>query len=222
MIKKLYSSVLHGLTPGKILVAVLGFAAIANQAGAVPVTVQEVGIGSHEIVQMTSSTLGTASVYAGTVNLLINGQATQGFCIDPFHWSIGGPQPYNSEPLALGPKAPVSGMGSAKATEIEQLWGQYYSPNISNENAAGLQIAIWEIVGGSDFQLKSGIDYGASDMLAWVNSHQDAPVVSLIAVTGPGQDYVIPCVPDSGETAALLSMGLAGIGLMRSKFAKKV
>jgi hypothetical protein len=231
MSKKLYTSVLSRLNPGKILVAVLSLAAITFRAGAVPVTVQEVGIGSYEIVQMNSSTLGTAWVYAGTINLLVNGVPTQGFCIDPFHWSIGGPQPYDMESLALAPKAPVGGMGAAEALQIEQLWEQYYSPEISNENAAGLQIAIWEIVGGSNFHLTSGIDYGAGDMLAWVNSNPEASAANLVAVTGPGQDYVIPNgdnpniphipgVPDGGQTAALLGVGLAGIGLLRSKFAR--
>ncbi len=230
MSKNLYRSVLRRLTPGKILVAVLGLAGMTYRAAAVPVTVEEVGIGSHETVEILSSTLGDQWVYAGPVNLLVNGVAIQGFCIDPFHWSIGGPQSYTAEPLASGPKAPVNGMGAAKALEIEQLWGQYYSASMSDETAAGLQIAIWDIVGDSNFQLKSGIDYGAGDMLNWVAGNKDAPVVSLIAVTGPGQDYVIPNnpsipnltnVPDGGQTVALLGMGLAGIALLRSKFARK-
>jgi len=224
MSKKLCTSVLHRFTPGKVLVATVSLIGMSYAANAIPVTVQEVGIGSHETVEILSSTLGDKWVYAGTLNLLVNGTATLGFCIDPFHWSISGPQQYNSEPLASGPKAPVSGMGSTKAMEIEQLWQQYFTPNINNQDAAGLQIAIWEIVGGSNFQLKSGIDYGAGSMLNWVYSHPNAPTASLLAVTGPGQDYVIPCgpgVPDAGQTAGLLGIGMAAIGLIRSKFARK-
>ncbi len=222
MSKKLYSTMLRMLNPGKTLVAALALAGITCTAGATPVTVQEIGLGSYETVEMTSSTLGTHWVYAGTLNLLVNGAATQGFCIDPFHWSITGPQAYNSEPLAAGPKDPVNGMGSVKALEIEQLWSQYYDHNMSKEEAAGLQIAIWEIVGGDDFTLDSGNDYGASGMLAWVIDHPQAPAASLIAVTGRGQDYVSPSVPDAGETAVLLGMGLGGIALMRKKIVKKV
>jgi VPDSG-CTERM motif len=214
---------LRMLNPGKILVAVLALAGITHNAAANSVTVQEMGVGSCEVVEMTSSTLGDHWVYAGILNLQINGVATQGFCIDPFHWSINGPQTYNFEPLASAPKDPVNGMGALKALEIEQLWAQYYSSDMSNEQAAGLQIAIWDIVGGSSFQLDSGNDYGASGMLTWVTGHSGAPTANLIAVTGPGQDYVIPnsSVPDAGETAVLLGMGLAGIALMRSKAAKK-
>ena len=223
MSKKLYTTMLRMLNPGKILVAVLALTGITHNASANSVTVQEMGVGASEVVEMTSSTLGDHWVYAGILNLQINGVATQGFCIDPFHWSVNGPQTYNFEPLASAPKDPVNGMGALKALEIEQLWAQYYSSSMSNEQAAGLQIAIWDIVGGSNFQLDSGNDYGASGMLGWVTDHSQAPTANLIAVTGPGQDYVIPCssVPDAGETAVLLGMGLAGIALMRSKVAKK-
>lgn len=221
MRKNMFISKLRTKIPGKTLVAAVGLAAFSVwSADAVPVTVQDLGLGSHEEVQMTSSTLGTHWVYAGTINLLVNGVATQGFCIDPFHWSITGPQPYNTEPLASAPKSPVNGMGAATALKIQQLYSQYYSPSIGNENAAGLQIAIWELVGGSNFHLDSSVDYGASSMLTWVNTHPLASAADLIAVTGPGQDYLIPQqhVPDAGETAMMLGCGLAGLFIVRSKF----
>jgi len=205
--------------PGKTLVAVLGLAALVHRADAVPVTVEEVGVGPNEVVEMTSSTLGTHWVYACMVDLLVNGQATDGFCIDPFHWSVTGPQAYNTETLGDGPKAPGGPMGAVTALKIEQLWGEYYSHTMSNQNAAGLQIAIWELVGGVNFQLDSGNDYGASAMLDWVDKNPNAAAANLIAVTGPGQDYVIPnkC-PDTGATITLFSMGLAGLAMVRSKF----
>jgi hypothetical protein len=189
-------------------------------AGATPVTVQDIGMGSYETVQMTSSTLGTAWVYAGSVNLLVDGMPTTGFCIDPFHWSITGPQSYNTEPLANAPKSPINGMGAATALQIEQLYAHYFTPDISSANAAGLQIAIWELVGGSNFHLNSGNDYGASAMLEWSGSNPNAQAADLMAITGPGQDYLIQSVPDGGVTALMLGGGLAGLGIMRRKFAK--
>ena len=54
-----------------------------------PVTVAEVGIGANETVYIDSSSLGNNQhVYAGVVDLLVNGIATNGFCIDPWHWSV--------------------------------------------------------------------------------------------------------------------------------------
>jgi hypothetical protein len=224
MMKKLYFNILRTFAPGKTLLAI-GLSVMAFRAGAVPVTVQELGVGANEIVQMTSSTLGTHLVYAGILNLSVNGIATDGFCIDPFHWSISGPQDYNLEPLADAPKSPINGMGDASALKIEQLWGHYYAHDMSNQDAAGLQIAIWEIVGGLNFQLDSTPDYGAAAMLGWLNSNPTADAATLVAVTGRGQDYVIPnsqniphiSVPDGGETALLLGAGLAALAIMRSR-----
>lgn len=213
--------------PGKSRVAALGFIAFGLlQAAAIPVTVQEMGVGPNEVVQITSSTLGTAWVYAGIIDLQVNGIATDGFCIDPFHWSITGPQAYNAETLGAGPKAPGGPMGAAAALKIEQLWAQYFSAGMSNDKAAGLQIAIWELVGGANFQLDSSSDYGAGDMLAWVNGNSTATAADLVAVTGPGQDYVIPngpnipqtSVPDGGTTVLLLGMGFASLFVLRSKY----
>ena len=193
--------------------------ALSSKANSV--TVQELGVGPDEVVNITSSTLGTANVYAGINNLLVNGVATEGFCIDPFHWSLTGVQSYNTEALSLGPKTPGGPMGTVKATEIEQLWAKYYSASMSPQNAAGLQVAIWEVVGSTtpadpNYFKVNGSDYGASLMLTWVNNNPGAPTANLLAVTGPGQDYVIP-VPDGGTTVMLLGEALCGLFIIRRK-----
>lgn len=229
MSNKLVSNVLRTFFPGKPLVCGLALAGAVWQAAAVPVTVQELGIDpAHETVQITSSTLGTVWAYAGIIDLKVNGVAVQGFCIDPFHWSIPGVQNYNAVALSTAPKAPVSGMGATTALDIEQLWQQYYSSGMSSQNAAGLQIAIWQLVGGSNFTLNSTPDYGASGMLNWLENNPNAPTADLIGLTGPGQDYVIPNfpgsnvreVPDGGATALLLCFAMVGLFVLRSKAAE--
>ena len=140
----------------------------ALSSKATPVTVQELSVGPDEVVNITSSTLGTANVYAGINKLLVNGVATDGFCIDPFHWSATGMQNYDSEPLSSSPKPPGGPMGAAEAMKIEQLWQYAYAPSMSAAQAAGLQIAIWEVIGagatgGATFTL-NGYDYGASGL----------------------------------------------------------
>jgi hypothetical protein len=226
MSKKLVSNVLRTFYPGKPLVCGLILAGAVWQAAAIPVTVQELGIDpAHETVQLTSSTLGTVWAYAGIIDLKVNGVSVNGFCIDPFHWSIPGVQNYNAVDLSIAPKSPVNGMGAATALDIEQLWQQYYSSGMSSQNAAGLQIAIWELVGGSNFTLNSTPDYGASGMLNWLKNNANAPTADLIGLTGPGQDYVIPNfpgsnvreVPDGGATALLLCFAMAGLFVLRSK-----
>ena len=200
-------------------VAVLGILAGAATAGATPINaviVQKLGIGANRIVNVTSSTLGNADVFAGVVKLSVDKRLTDGFCIDPWHWSVGGPQPYLLIPLQDAPKQ-FGPMGTSTAVKIEQLWGHFYSPTITDNQAAGLQIAIWELVDSAItaewFHLNSPSDYGASDMLDWVNDNPTAPRARLVAVTGRGQDYAIPCVPDGGWTVVLVGIGLVGFCL---------
>ena len=68
----------------------LAFTSISLQA--TPVTVEELGIGLNETVYISSTGLGdNLHVYAGLINLKVDGVATTGFCIDPWHWSLSGP-----------------------------------------------------------------------------------------------------------------------------------
>ncbi len=199
---------------------------------ATPVTVQELGIGANQIVNISSSTLGTnLSVYAGVVELKVGTASTEGFCIDPWHWSITGSVPYDMVTLAGAPKFPGP-MDGATAFKIEQLWQQFYTPGVANWNsqAAGLQIAIWELVDASvttaTFSLNSANDYGAASMLAWVDSNPNAAAANLVGLVSLGhdsagnsigQDYVVRSVPDGGWTVALLGIGLIGIGIARRR-----
>ena len=165
-----------------------------------PLAVVEAGVGAYQVVNISSSTLGdNLWVYACSIDILVDGNSTQGFCIDPWHWSLNGTMAYNSEDLAAGPKNPGP-MGAATALQVEQLWQQYYSPAMSNSNAAGLQIAIWDLVSASVsaatdgaywYTLNSGDDYGAGSMIAWVESDPTAAAANLVAITGTGQDYVV-------------------------------
>src|SRR5262249_10867578 len=152
--------------------------------------------------------LGTFNAYAGVIKLLVDGSPMDGFCIDPFHFSSTTPLAFDTIDLASAPKPPGP-MGADAALMIEQLWQQYYSPAMSNEDAAGLQIAIWEIVDAAipaaSFTLNSGNDFGASTFIAWVTAnHATAPAADLIGLTGPGQDYVVQRVPDGGSSVALV------------------
>ncbi|HVU18456.1 MAG TPA: VPDSG-CTERM sorting domain-containing protein [Candidatus Didemnitutus sp.] len=200
-----------------------------------PVTVQEVGVGANETVFINSTGpngLGNnLHVYAGVLDLKVDGVATTGFCIDPWHWSGSGPMSYQTEDLSLAPKATISGMGSSAAKQIEQLWAQYYTPSISNVNAAALQIEIWTIVdnavyGGTNFKLdsvdssSSAVMTEISTMANFLTTNPNAVTADLIAVTGPGQDYVIARVPDGGVTLSMLGLGLVGLLAFRRKTAK--
>ncbi len=123
-------------------------------------------------------------------------------------------------------------MGATAALEISQLWTQYYTSSISNSTAAALQIEIWKIVDAAvtngTFHLDS-IDGGdsatvlstMSAMDAFLASNPGAAAANLVAVTGPGQDYVILSpAPDSGATAALLGCTFLGLVGLRRRSAR--
>ncbi|MGA3007768.1 MAG: VPDSG-CTERM sorting domain-containing protein [Opitutaceae bacterium] len=219
----------------KVTVTAIGLYLLSSVAlKADPVTVQEVGVGANEIVTITSSTLGTATVYSGVLDLLVNGTSTEGFCIDPWHWSASGPEAYSTESLSNAPKPAVGStanpMGVTTATEIEQLWQNYYTPAISDTTAAALQIEIWELVDAAvttgTFTLDSApgtVLSTLATMQTWLADNPGAPVAPLIAVTGPGQDYVIPipAVPDSGSTVALVGLGVIGLVAFRKKLSTR-
>jgi hypothetical protein len=193
------------------------FLLCALPSGATPVTVEDLGVSPNEVVSISTSGSGAESVYAGVVNLRVNGELKPGFCIDPFHESLSGPQSYTLEPLSAGPKLPGGPMGDDAAMEIAQLWQQYFSPTMGAADAAGLQIAIWEVV-GAGFTLNQANDYGASTMRDWWSRNRStAPAADLQALTGSGQDYVIDSVPDGGTTAMLLGGALWGLLWVRRK-----
>jgi hypothetical protein len=192
---------------------------------ATPVTMQELGVTPYKIVAVNISGFYVGGgILAGVNKLLVDGAPVDGFCLDPFHWSISGPQPYNTVPLTSAPKddrlIPGAYMSATEAATIGKLWALAYSQGMTAEEAAGLQIAIWEVVGGSYFQLTSANDYGASLLLSTVNAAGYAgAIANLIGLTGPGQDFVIAgppsrtSVPDSGQTVTLFAMALVCLAI---------
>jgi len=209
------------------------FAAISLKATSV--TVQEVGTGAGTDVYIDSSTLGNElHVFAGFINLKINGSPTLGFCIDPWHWSTSDSQTYQLVPLDQAPESPGP-MGTIAAQKIEKLWQKYYAGALGDNNeAAALQIVIWELVdagvAGGTFSLDPAhpltgqllIDY--TNMKAWLSGDlsnaipADLDAVKKLSLAGAaGQDYVIPGVPDGGSTAVLLGAALMAIAAFRRR-----
>lgn len=187
-----------------LFTALVGTTVSRGQFVSTPVTVNEGGVGANEIVYVGSSTIGNdVGVYAGALDIALDGKTTLGFCIDPWDWSGNGNLAYQTALLANAPgTSAIDGatMGATTALQIEQLWYQYYSPTMSNSTAAGLQIAIWDLVGASVsaatggaswFKLDSSNDYGAAADIAWVDSHTNATAANLTGLTGPGQAYVV-------------------------------
>lgn len=126
-----------------------------------PIKVTEGGIGANDTVYVNSSTLGNnLHVYAGIVDITLGtgplAKTVDGFCIDPWHWSVSGPQNYQLVPLADAPKPPGP-MSAAAAVDIEELWAKYMTSSYAlssnaktaDEWAAAMQLEIWQTVAGS-------------------------------------------------------------------------
>jgi hypothetical protein len=176
----------------------------------------------------------SGGIYAGINTLSVNNGTSStiysGLCIDPFHWSARGPSsPYYFVPLADAPKFPGT-LNAATARDIEDLWAEYYSPTMTSPHAAGLQIAIWELVSSNAvatdglpahdaFSLNGANDYGASLDLASLATYH-GPAANLMALTGPGQDYVVDRVPDAGRTFIMLTLALGALVLARPTMIK--
>jgi len=222
--------------------AFIGCAIMAGSAASVnanTVTVTDVTDWSTtpvELVDVNIPYLGLPNginVYAGINTLSItegsSSSLENAFCIDPFHWS-GTTSPYTIVPLQDAPKAPAP-LNSFTATEIEDLWAMYYSPTMSSPSAAALQIAIWELVSSNAvandglpsneaFSVNvSSSDYGAGNDLAALATYKGQPA-DLIAVTGPGQDFVYAAVPDGGETFLMLTLTFGALVVVRPALIK--
>jgi hypothetical protein len=185
-------------------------------ASATPITVQELTTSPYEIITINVPGLYAGGAYAGIVKLLVDGKPMDGFCIDPYHFSSGSPLAYTEIPLASAPKPPGP-MGDARALQIENLWTLNYSPSMTAEAAAGLQVAIWLTLKDLDpLRVVSftGNTYGAEGMITAAQAYT-GPHADLAGLTGPGQDYVVQRVPDAGTTLALLSLALGFIAIVR-------
>src|SRR5882762_977434 len=176
-----------------IIVTALGLAAtISAQAH----LVEDFGVRRGAPAHISLSTGFNGFVGAGIKKIQVDGVQMDAFCIDPFTMALRSSPGYKFVPLTKAPEAPFT-LSASGATEISDLWAMFYNPGMKENKAAGLQLAIWEIVGGDDFSV-IGKDYGASLMLAALRSYS-GPGARLIALTGPGQDYVVLTPPGQGD-----------------------
>ena len=174
------------------VVTALGLAATTSAQAHL---VEDFGVRRGAPAHISLSTGFNGFVGAGILKIQVDGVQMDAFCIDPFTMALRSSPGYKFVPLTKAPEAPFT-LSASEAIEISDLWAMFYNPGMKENKAAGLQLAIWEIVGGDDFSV-IGKDYGASLMLAALRSYS-GPGAGLIALTGPGQDYVVLTPPGQG------------------------
>lgn len=166
----------------------------------------------------------SGEVYAGVYNLTVNGLATPSFCIDVQRDS-GTASDYYYNDLASSPLSLAGPMGAAAAADVEKLWAAYYSPTMSDLNAAALQLAIWETVATGDGNYTvSATDRNISGVVAETaimlgnldNLTTQADLVGLVSPTT--QNYVV-AVPEASTVLAgmllLLPLGASSLRILR-------
>ena len=175
------------------VVTALGLAATTSAQAHL---VEDFGVRRGAPAHISLSTGFNGFVGAGIKKIQVDGVQMDAFCIDPFTMALRSSPGYKFVPLTKAPEAPFT-LSASEAIEISDLWAMFYNPGMKENKAAGLQLAIWEIVGGDDFSV-IGKDYGASLMLAALRTYS-GPGAGLIALTGPGQDYVVLTPPGQGD-----------------------
>jgi hypothetical protein len=81
------------------------------------------------------------------VNLLVGGVAMDGFCIDPYHFRSSSTLLYTWVATDSGTQAAWNDGRRSGALDFSAV-GPGLHPTIGASAAAGLQIAIWEVIGG--------------------------------------------------------------------------
>jgi hypothetical protein len=155
----------------------------------------------------------TGNVIAGINNIVVDGQARQGFCIEYKELASTSLLPYTVEALEDAP-LPGPAMGSAQAMDIMKVWSWWKASDGSALSAAIAQCTVWEIRDDGnfltgDFQLNTAsVRTSAEGLLASLPGLTD--YTEMIGLTNSGkQGYGIPVVPPVPAPGAIL---LAGLG----------
>lgn len=201
--------------------------ALSGQAFATPVLVKEVGLSSG----LASGSLilpisGSAQNYfSGLQNIQIdNGAILQAFCIDPFQWSP-------SSNVSYEVSNNFNGQFGADAADITKLYSLFYTGTLGNNlQAAGFQLALWELIADTSKDLAAGLVHTTGSTNASIvstaqnmlnalsgNGGSDQFIYTLYR-SDSNQDYMIVArderqVPEP-MGIALLALGLGLLGLI--------
>ena len=202
----------------KLRVAIMA-AGLAGAMSASAVTLTFDNVDPSQTVNLTDPWI-SSGANAGIYNLTVDGVATPSFCIDVADENNGNTfSDYYYSDLASAPLAPAGPMGSAAATDIEKLWAAYFSPSMGDQDAAALQVAIWEDIAAkatSPYLITvTGNDPVTTEAAAMIanlpNLNDTANLMGLVGPNGPSgeQSYVV-AVPEP-TTAGCFLLGLGAL-----------
>ena len=216
----------------KLAMLVAALAAAGSVSASV--TVELVTVNPSETVNIDSSISGDIGVYAGIYNLSVNTVATPSFCIDIGHEENPGTSSsdYSYTTLSSAPVGSAGPMNASGAVDVEKLWAAYFSPTMGAQDAAALQLAIWEAVatGNGTYTVTSNpsgpyyngaVATEAAGEIASL-SHLTAQA-DLIALTSSTEQNFVVAVPEPTTIMAgvlmLLPFGASTLRILRRKSA---
>jgi len=207
-----------------VLVAVVcaAFAAPAMAGLSIGDTVQVAYVNSSPGVVVNIATLPyTGNLVAGIHNLMVDGEARQGFCIEYRELASTDTLPYTVSALQDAPVAPSPAMGEAQAMDIQKVWSWWKASDGSALSAAIAQCAVWEIRDDGDFTTgnfvlnTASVRTQAEALLAELPGMTD--YTRMVGLTNSGsQGYGVPVVPAPGALL-LAGLGMSLVGHLRRR-----
>jgi hypothetical protein len=209
-----------GLTLKLMLAALCSLFILSSNALASPVLLKEIGLSSGLTTGNLSLPVSSSPLnyFAGLQNIQINNDdVLQAYCIDPFQFS-----PTSNASYQVGND--FSGYFGADAADIGKLYSLFYTSTLGNNlNAAGFQLALWELIADSSKNLAAGLVKKTSSTNASIVSTAQG---MLDALSGPAgadsfiftlytsaskQDYMVATLNQNQvpEPHSVVLMGLA-------------
>lgn len=209
-----------GLTLKLMLAALCSLYILSGNALASPVLLKEIGLSSGLTTGNLSLPVSSSPLnyFAGLQNIQINNDdVLQAYCIDPFQFSPTSNASYQVS-------NDFSGYFGADAGDIGKLYSLFYTSTLGNNlNAAGFQLALWELIADSSKNLAAGLVKKTSSTNASIVSTAQG---MLDALSGPAgadsfiftlytsaskQDYMVATLNQNQvpEPHSVVLMGLA-------------